>query len=177
MNLEIMVAVSETGNRVVAVIDGEVVETFLLDGELLVPLENYNDFIMPVRSGDTWVEGGIFDLVAYKMNKIESLYNLCNQAILGIFSSSAMGTPHDYIFDFEAQMNLAGTKQAFNDNLITNIEWNTRDVGPCFHDATQFNQLWLDGFTHKVSNMTKYRTLKGQVEIAVDKAGVDSIEW
>jgi len=136
---------------------------------------------MPKLVDGIVVEGAVFDLEAYKDNKIESLYTLCNEAVLGIFTSSALGVPHEYIFDYEAQMNLAGTKQAFDSALVTSVEWNTRDAGVLVHDATQFNQLWLDGFTHKISTINKYRTSKDQIMVAMDKPEVDfifdSIVW
>ena len=135
------------------------------------------EVIQNADGGLVALESGQSILDAYKTSKIESLYTLCNEAVLGIFTSSALGILHNYIFDYEAQMNLAGTKQAFDSALVTSVEWNTRDAGVLAHDATQFNQLWLDGFLHKISTINKYRALKGQVESAVDKDGVDSIVW
>jgi hypothetical protein len=119
----------------------------------------------------------LFDLSEYKQDKINLLSVICNETILGTFTSSAMGTEHTYVFDMEAQMNFAGTKQAFKDSLITTVEWNTRDAGVLVHDSTQFNQLWLDGFTHKMSNITKFRTLKGQIysNAVTTKNQVDTI--
>lgn len=135
------------------------------------------EVIQNADGGFIALEVGQSALDVYKTSKIESLYSICNKTILGIFSSSALGVAHDYIFDYDAQINLAGTKQAFQDSLITQIEWNTRDAGAMIHDQTQFNQLWIDGFLHKNSNMSKYKTLKEQVKSAVDEAEVDSIVW
>lgn len=124
-----------------------------------------------------WVEGKLFDLVQYKLDKISLLNDMCNQSVLSTFTSSAMGVPHVYVFDYEAQMNFAGAKQAFQDNLITNIDWNTRDAGVLNHSTAQFGSLWLDGFIHKVSTIGKFRTLKAQVEATTTDtaAKVDAI--
>jgi hypothetical protein len=113
----------------------------------------------------------------YKQDKIDYLNKICNETILNTFISSAMGTEHIYVFDYEAQMNFAGAKQAFQDNIITSVDWNTRDAGVIAHNATQFNQLWLDGFTHKMTNINKFRNLKEQVNTVTTKDQVDQINW
>jgi hypothetical protein len=57
------------------------------------------------------------------------------------------------------------------------VEWGTKDAGPLVHNQTQFNQLWLDGFTFKNTNISKYRQLKDAVNAAADKATIDGITW
>jgi hypothetical protein len=120
-------------------------------------------------------ESELFDL--YKQDKIHLLDQQCNQAVLGTFISSAMGSEHIYVFDIEAQINLAGAKQAFQDALITEIDWNTRDAGVLIHSQAQFNQLWLDGFLHKISTIGRFRTLLPLVEAATTKSEVDAVVW
>jgi hypothetical protein len=117
----------------------------------------------------------------YKQDKINLLNEQCNQAVLGTFTSTTLGSEHIYVFDMEAQMNFAGAKQAFQEKLITNIDWNTRNAGVLNHTQAQFSQLWLDGFVHKVSTIGRYRYLKGLIEAIIDsptaKAEVDAIVW
>ncbi len=113
----------------------------------------------------------------YKQIKNDAFSVICTNEILGTFTSSAMGVEHIYSFDSEAQINLAGTKQAFADGLITSIDWNTRDAGVISHDETQFNQLWLDGFQFKFAKITKRRDKKDIVNACTTKDAVDLVEW
>jgi hypothetical protein len=88
-------------------------------------------------NNEVWTEGKLFDLDVNKQDKIKLLDKQCNHAALGTFVSSAMGSEHIYILDMEAQMNLAGAKQAFQDLLISNIDWNTRDAGVLYRVLQQ----------------------------------------
>jgi len=67
MNIETKVAISEIEHRVVLVVDGEVKETALQAGEILAPLENFNDFVKPRWNGNAWGESAtIEEITAYK---------------------------------------------------------------------------------------------------------------
>jgi hypothetical protein len=122
-----------------------------------------------------WEALNAFDIEAYKTTSLETLNIMCNATILGTFESSAMGEPHIYVFDYEAQMNLAGTKQAFTDGLITEIEWNTRDAGVLTHNQEQFNTLWLNGFQHKNSTINRFRTVVTDIQLAETKEDIDAL--
>jgi hypothetical protein len=135
-------------------------------------------FYLPKWNGEEWVEGGGLSLDEIKAQKISELDQTCNQTILSGFTSSALGDPHEYDFDYEAQQNLAGMLSLFNaDATITDVTWKTKDAGPLVHTKEQFLQLYKDGFDFKNSNIGKYWTLKAQVLSAGDKAGVDSVTW
>lgn len=56
MIADMKVAVSESGNRVIIFLDGQPVETQLHDDEIVVDLNNYNDFIKPKWDGSKWTE-------------------------------------------------------------------------------------------------------------------------
>lgn len=113
----------------------------------------------------------------YKSIKNGKLSEICNAEILSTFTSSAMGVPHIYSFDTEAQLNMSGTKEMFRDGLITDVEWNTRDAGVVIHNAEQFNKMWVDGVNHKLSKINHYRTRKDVVNACLTKDEVDSIQW
>lgn len=58
MKTEIKVIVSlERGNNVVQVVDDVIQYEELLEGEILVDLGNYNDFLKPTWDGEKWTEG------------------------------------------------------------------------------------------------------------------------
>lgn len=54
--MELKVLVSPSGNRVVGIIDGEIIGTEQKEDEKLVPLDNFNDFLKPLYNGSSWVE-------------------------------------------------------------------------------------------------------------------------
>lgn len=128
---------------------------------------------------EIWVEGKLFDLEAYKGAKVEGLNLICNQKVLEGYYSSALGEPHFYSFDYEAQINLAGVKEMFNFNPnFTEITWATSD-GDFIHTKDQFTQLWLDGFIHKNTIVGTYKAYKSAIhhESITTKEQVDGFVW
>ncbi|GIM47049.1 hypothetical protein DNHGIG_25980 [Collibacillus ludicampi] len=113
-----------------------------------------------------------------KARKIAELDQMCNQTILAGFTSSALGAPHQYDFDEEAQRNFAGTLALLNvDSTITSITWKTVDAGPLTHTRDQFIQLCRDAFNFKDSQIQKYWSKKNQVLQSTTVDQVNAITW
>lgn len=103
MPYEVMIAVSKNGNRVVMVVDGKVVSTTLQEDEILVPLENFNDFLKPKWDGAQWIEGKVFTLDELKVQKHQEVTNAYQTELNGTFSSIATGTSLVYDFSLTSQ--------------------------------------------------------------------------
>jgi hypothetical protein len=61
-----------------------------------------------------------------KEQKIAELDAACNKTILGVFTSSAMGAPHQYVFDYDAQLNMTGAYADANVDPNFAADWSTR---------------------------------------------------
>lgn len=116
-----------------------------------------------------------------KAEKIKELGDSCTAAIFEGFTSSALGEPHQYKCDDEAQRNFAGVSRLFDKGIITEIKWTTKDAGPLVHSGEQFNQLYLDAFSFVAQMQDKYRAYKEQVQAAtsIDEINdiMNSITW
>lgn len=116
-------------------------------------------------------------LVASKESKLAELNSACNAAILAGFESSALGAPHFYDFDYEAQINLAGMLNAIANAMITgSISWKASGV-PTDHTIDQFKQLYADGLAFKNAQIQRYWALKAQVNAAATIAEVEAVVW
>lgn len=110
--------------------------------------------------------------------KIAQLKAACQATILAGFTSSCLGTPHQYDFDYQAQVNLTGMYTiVMNDNTITSVTWKTKDSGPLPHTRDQFIQLCKDAENFKWTNIQRYWNLKAQVQAATTEAQINSITW
>lgn len=104
---------------------------------------------------------------AAKSFKIAKLNAACNQSILAGFTSSALGAEHQYGFDMEDQANLTGRLAGIAAGTSpAEFLWKTKDVGPLLHTIAQFKQVCADGDARKESQISRYWTLKSQVEAA-----------
>lgn len=116
-------------------------------------------------------------LSEYKEKKIAELSKICNETILGGYTSNALGSPNHYDFDMEAQMNLAGMLHAINAAMINEpITWKASGV-PQQHTINQFKQVFADGLNWKNNNIGKYWMFKSQVAAATTKVEVDVVSW
>ncbi|MBL0387935.1 DUF4376 domain-containing protein [Tumebacillus sp. ITR2] len=110
--------------------------------------------------------------------KIAELNAACNTGILAGFRSSALGEPHSYDFDAEAQSNLTGMLSVMNaDPTIVETIWKTTDVGPLPHTREQFVTLCRDGLDHKNKLIARYWAIKASVEAATSEEEVLAIQW
>lgn len=135
---------------------------YLVQDEKLVQIPNYADKV----------------LLDMKNMRINDLNTKCNQTILSGFTSYALGEPHQYDFDEEAQRNFNGTLTMLTvDPTISTIVWKTVDAGPLPHTKDQFIQLCKDGFAFKQNMISKYWLLKTKVQQATTIDEVNAITW
>lgn len=110
--------------------------------------------------------------------KIAQINYLCNQTILGGFTSTALGSDHQYGFNMEDQANLIGQLAMLNaDAVIAEVDWKTLDSGVLTHSREQFVQVCKDGESFKKAKIARYWELKSQVEAAVTVEEVDAVTW
>lgn len=119
------------------------------------------------------------DLEELRTKKLEQINYLCNQEILNGFYSSALGEPHYYNFDEEAQSNLSGTLILVNGGQISSetiISWKTDGV-PQNHTVSEFIQVCVDSFTHKQSKITKYWSKKYAILAMTTREDILTVNW
>lgn len=120
----------------------------------------------------------VWTLSAAQADKRNVLNTACENAVYVGFTSSALGAPHQYSFNFLDQQN-------FNEQLhliiidptITTVPWKTDDAGVQNHTVDQFKQVVKDAATFKNQQISKYRTLMGQVLSATTPDAVNAINW
>lgn len=115
------------------------------------------------------------NLDAYKEKKIQDLDNSCESEILAGFESSALGTPHFYQSSRDDQMNLIGLVATGDDDLFKCDDYTS--IAYRLHTAAQLKQVIVDGKNIKLTILTKFNTLKGQVLAATTQAEIDAIVW
>lgn len=146
-----------------------------------VVLEAYeNPHLYFVQNGELVVktDADARRLEIAKVAKIAQLNYLCNQTILGGFSSAALGAAHQYGFDDDDQKNLTGRLAGIAAGTSPlEFLWKTKDAGPLMHTVAQFKQVCADGDAHKDSLIGRYWALKSQVEAAATAAEVDAVAW
>jgi len=114
-----------------------------------------------------------------KENKINELNFLCNQTILGGFSSNCLdNVEHRYKFDEEYQRNFGLAIGAISISPdIENIPWPTVDSGIQDHTKSQFIQLYLDGKAFMESNLYRYFGMKAQVLECTEISQIEAFVW
>jgi hypothetical protein len=117
-----------------------------------------------------------------KQIKISELEKTCNETIVNGFMSDADGESKVYDFELENQVNIS----VFKSNIligqlagqtIPNISYYAKG-GEC-HEYTpdQFLKLANDAETFKLTQITKYKSLKAEVTAATTKEAIDAITW
>jgi hypothetical protein len=143
-------------------------------------LKNEHDQFKYKRNNSELVERTeieMFDIDGYRSAKIAALNSACNTAILAGFTSSALGDPHEYDFDYEAQTNLGGMLNAITAGIATeSIYWKASGL-PVLHTIEQFKTVFADGLVFKNGLIAQYWALKGQVLAVETKEDIDSIVW
>jgi hypothetical protein len=116
-----------------------------------------------------------------KKKKIEELAAACNAACLGYFSSSALGSPHYYSSDSEAQTNFNGAVNLINAGLLQQEEWTCYDENwnrlRIMHTKEKILQVFVDGSTYRSEQTSKYNTLLQQVNAATTEEEIAAITW
>ena len=115
-------------------------------------------------------------LDSVKAVKSAEINTACAAAIVGGFTSSALGMPHTYDSALEDQLNLIGAV-----GLGINISYRCGDAAGIkdfrLHTTAQLKQVAVDGAQIKLVALEKATTLKAQVQAAVDAAAVEAVVW
>lgn len=144
-----------------------------------------------------WVEGITpeIELQKAKDEKIEEIYNACDNALLYGFASSLIGSDNkniEFYYDEKGQMKL--NSQVNKINLLLNrlnkgeitqtdfdnyfpINWNTKSHGWVRLSYNDFIQLIDDAENHEVTNFQKRAGLEQQIEAAATVDEVNAISW
>jgi len=113
--------------------------------------------------------------------KIKALSASCKAEILAGFVSSALGAAYKYDGDLESQLNLAGAKDyAVTNNVNVDFTCTKQATGvkaAVTHTPAQIQQAFNDGAVFKMARLSKFRTLKAQVEAAATVADVKAVTW
>lgn len=132
---------------------------------------------------DAWLNAGNVPAAAdplpvteLKATKTAEINAACATAIVGGFSSSALGTAHTYDSALEDQLNLIGAV-----SLGVDLPYRCADAAGIkafrLHTAAQLKQVAAEGALVKLTALEKAATLKAQVQAAADAAAVESVSW
>lgn len=120
-------------------------------------------------------------LTSAKAAKIAFLSAACKSEITGGFVSSALGSAHKYDGELEWQLNLAGAKDyTIANNVSAEFTCTNQATGVkagVVHTPAQITQAFNDGVVFKMARLSKYRTLKTQVEAMTTIADVETVNW
>lgn len=115
-------------------------------------------------------------LETVKASKTAEINAACAAAIVGGFTSSALGAPHSYDSALEDQLNLIGAV-----GLGIDLTYRCADAAGIKsfrqHTAAQLKQVATDGAAIKLAALEKAATLKAQVQVAVDAASIEAVAW
>lgn len=119
-----------------------------------------------------------------KSNRIASLTAACASAIVGGYTSTALGGNYTYPSGMTDQINMMGSVTA---SLLPNLpsDWSTpfwcaNSTGTwayVVHNKSQIQQAGSDGKAHVIGCQTTLTTLMAQVASAKNAAAVEAIIW
>lgn len=114
----------------------------------------------------------------FKTQKKAELSVKCNEAICGGFTSNALGAPHTYPSDEEAQRNFHSELDRIRlDSTYTTIYFKTFDAGYLAHTVDQFTKVFLDGHTYGRQQIAHLNDLKAKVDAAQTPEDLATITW
>lgn len=115
-------------------------------------------------------------LESVKSAKAAEINAACAAAIVGGFTSSALGAPHTYDSALEDQLNLIGAV-----SLGVDLPYRCTDAAGIkafrLHTSAQLKQVAVDGALVKLTALEKAAALKAQVQAATDAAAVEAVAW
>lgn len=120
------------------------------------------------------LENAYFDY--FKKSQIEVLNNKCNEEITKGFVSVSTG----FTFEFEPHDQDNFTQQAIlllSDTTVATITWKTFDAGVQNFTREQFLTIIKESEEHKKTAISKYWTLKAQVEQATSIEEIENVKW
>lgn len=134
--------------------------------------------LMKYNYGTKNFEKAVKTLDDVKSDKLSELL-AAKQAAFTTFNSSALGTPHTYPADEEAQKNfqMYTNLMAVAGSSLTTIDFYTDEAGMTSHTISQFVQVLLDFKTFEVNLAKKYEGYATQVGTANDIPAVQAIKW
>jgi len=123
----------------------------------------------------------VFDTVKAAADQIAVINAACAAAIVGGFSSTALGTVHTYDSALEDQVNLIGVAGAGVDLAYTCTDA-AGVKAAVLHTAVQLGQVYSDGLVYKAAQLSKARALKNQLEAlaastTTTQADIDLVVW
>ena len=111
-----------------------------------------------------------------KASKSTEINAACTLAIVGGFTSSALGAPHTYDSALEDQLTLIGGV-----GLGIDLPYRCADAADVkefrLHTAVQLKQVAADGALVKLTALEKAAALKAQVQAAASTAAVEVVAW
>lgn len=136
---------------------------------------------IPNSKWDATAKAWVFDVAKAVAERVSIINVECAKAIVGGFSSSALGAAHQYDSAMEDQLNLVGAANAGIDMPYTCTD-SSGVKAEVLHTATQLKQVYMDGITYKAAQLTKARNLKASLEQLLSsstatQADVDAIVW
>jgi hypothetical protein len=148
------------------------------DGSVKIARWDPKDIPQPSETDveNFWNGTGMLDY--FKTQKKAELSVKCNEAICGGFTSNALGAPHTYPSDEEAQRNFHSELDRIRlDSTYTTIYFKTFDAGYLAHTVDQFTKVFLDGHTYGRQQIAHLNDLKAQVDAATTVSTVNAITW
>jgi len=125
--------------------------------------------------------GWVLDVAKAAAEKLNIINTACAAAIVGGFSSSALGAAHTYNSKLEDQVNLTAVASAGIDYPYQCTDA-TGVKAEVLHTAAQIKKVFADGMTFKSAQLTKFRSLKAQLETlaastSTTQADIDLVVW
>lgn len=157
-------------------IPADAVEITEAEHAALLEAQSVGKIIQPDADGRPMAIDYVPTLYEAKAAKTAKINAACAAAIVGGFTSSALGAPHTYDSALEDQLNLIGAV-----GLGIDLPYRCADaVGVKefrLHTAAQLKQVQADGAVIKLAALEKAATLKAQVQAAADAAAVGAVAW
>lgn len=121
------------------------------------------------------------DLAAAKTRQTAAINAACRAAIVGGFTSAALGTPHVYDSEETDQANLTGQRQRAAITGQAQL-YKCQDVATGvkdwrLHAPEQLDQVFLDGAAFKETQLVKATLLKQQIAQAQTLEEILAVVW
>lgn len=116
-----------------------------------------------------------------KKLKVSELSQICHEAIVSGFTSSALGTPHVYDSTPEDQLNLEGLSR-YAERKNTSVPYRCCPEGSeaktyIVHTPAQLDQVVTDGIAFKSYLLHLLETRRQEIDACTTIAEVEAISW